>query len=119
MIIVLLINILRNNFALTEDYFADIVDFQIEATECCGPITGSEAAEQSMNLASKILREKASKQDCYLSNRMSPGFGDWPIEASRQILNYIGGDKIDIALRDEGILNPRKSITAIQAWIPD
>jgi hypothetical protein len=80
---------------------------------------GSEAAEQSMNLISKILREEASKQDCYLANRLSPGFGDWPLEASRTVLNHIDGDKIDIVLSDNGILIPRKSITAIQAWILD
>lgn len=78
---------------------------------------GSEAVEQSANFISKILRESADKQENELSIRFSPGFGDWPIEISSNILTYLSGEKIEMTLSSSGILKPRKSITAIHAWI--
>lgn len=79
---------------------------------------GSEATEQSANFISKILREEASKQECYLSTRFSPGYGDWPVEASKKIFEFIDAKRIDLRLNPEGILIPRKSTTAVQTWIP-
>ncbi len=80
---------------------------------------GSEATEQSANFVSKILREEASKEACYLSVRFSPGYGDWSMEASGKILEFLDEAKINVKLSSGGILVPRKSITAIQAWLPD
>ncbi|MBN2406765.1 MAG: hypothetical protein JXJ19_03610 [Elusimicrobia bacterium] len=80
---------------------------------------GSEAVEQSANFASRIIKDEAAKQECYLSMRFSPGYGDWPIEASRRFLKYLDTSKIHVELSPEGTLIPRKSITAIQTWIPD
>ncbi len=78
---------------------------------------GSEAAEQSANFISRILKDEAVKQECVLSVRFSPGYGDWPLDASAKILHYLDNEKIDLNLSPSGILNPRKSITAIQTWI--
>ncbi|MFH1414857.1 MAG: hypothetical protein ABIH89_02070 [Elusimicrobiota bacterium] len=78
---------------------------------------GSEAAEQSVNFVSKMLTEEAIKSECHLSDRYSPGYGDWPLEASKRILKYLDKEKIDIHLSDSGIMRPRKSITALQVWI--
>ncbi|MFC2061905.1 vitamin B12 dependent-methionine synthase activation domain-containing protein [Elusimicrobiota bacterium] len=80
---------------------------------------GSEAAEQCVNFISKIIRKEASKKECYLGMRFSPGYGDWPIEASGKILNLFEMDKIGLRVNESGIMLPRKSITAIQPWIPE
>jgi len=80
---------------------------------------GSEAVEQSANFVSRILNEEAEKQECSIGLRFSPGYGDWPLEASRKILRKIPVEKIDIEMTDSGIIRPRKSITAIQTWIQE
>jgi hypothetical protein len=80
---------------------------------------GSEAVEQSANFVSKILKNEASTQECSLSMRFSPGYGDWPVEASNDVFKYVDASKIDMSLSRSGILVPRKSITAVQAWVPD
>ncbi|MFC2048891.1 hypothetical protein ACFLR5_01565 [Elusimicrobiota bacterium] len=79
---------------------------------------GSEAAEQVINFVSKILQAESARQECVLSTRYSPGYGDWPLEASRKIISMLDHEKIDMKLSDSGILYPRKSITAIQTWRP-
>jgi hypothetical protein len=78
---------------------------------------GSEAVEQSANFLSRVIKEEASKQECYLGVRFSPGYSDWPVEASRVVIDYLGAERIDLVLTPDGILNPRKSITALQTWI--
>ena len=78
---------------------------------------GSEAAEQCANFVTSVLREQAGKKDCAPGKRYSPGYGDWPLEATPRILEYIPGDKIGISLTPSGIMLPRKSITAVQPWV--
>ncbi|MGM0441629.1 MAG: hypothetical protein ACQEQC_04330 [Elusimicrobiota bacterium] len=80
----------------------------------------SEAAEQSVNFISRIIRREAKAEECYLSNRISPGYGDWPLEASRSLIEKLPVEKIDIKINPESnILEPRKSITALQGWIQE
>ncbi|MEA3506897.1 MAG: hypothetical protein U9R36_05360 [Elusimicrobiota bacterium] len=78
---------------------------------------GSEAAEQCANFVSGIIKREAGRQECYLSTRFSPGYGDWPLVASKIILSLLDTDKINIKISNSGILNPRKTITAIQSWL--
>ncbi|MFC2091300.1 hypothetical protein ACFLTD_00825 [Elusimicrobiota bacterium] len=80
---------------------------------------GSEAVEQSANFVGGILREEAAKNECYINMRFSPGYGDWPVEASWKILKFIDMHRIDITISKDGILIPRKSITGITTWIPE
>ncbi|MDA3792704.1 MAG: hypothetical protein PF545_03480 [Elusimicrobia bacterium] len=78
---------------------------------------GSEAAEQSANFVSGIIKREAKRRECYLSRRFSPGYGDWPLAASGEILDCLDTGKIDIKVRKSGIINPRKTVTAIQSWL--
>ena len=77
---------------------------------------GSEAVEQAVNFVSKLINEEAQKQDCVLKNRFSPGYGDWPLQASRRMMELIDFSRIKLTLTPDNILIPRKSVTALQAW---
>lgn len=80
--------------------------------------SASEAAEQTVNFISRIIRREAKDEECYLTNRISPGYGDWPLEASRQLIKILPVGKIDIKMdKKNNIMKPRKSITAIQGWV--
>ncbi len=79
---------------------------------------GSEAAEQSANFVTSIIGNRAEEDNCTLSMRFSPGYGDWPVAASAGILEFLNGGKIGISVSESGIMKPRKSVTAMQAWIP-
>ena len=78
---------------------------------------GSEAAEQCANFVSSIIKEEASKDDCRLSMRISPGYGDLPMDVSGKILDLLEGKKIGVSIKSSGILIPRKSITGVQVWL--
>ncbi len=77
---------------------------------------GSEAAEQCANFVSRIVRKEASAKECNLGQRFSPGYGSWPPHASKRIFKYIPAEKIGLEITGSGLLNPRKSITAVQPW---
>ncbi len=78
---------------------------------------GSEAAEQSANFVSGIIKREAKRRECYLSHRFLPGYGDWPLSASKRILDCLDSGKVDIKVRKSGIINPRKTIIAIESWL--
>ncbi|MGM0441962.1 MAG: vitamin B12 dependent-methionine synthase activation domain-containing protein [Elusimicrobiota bacterium] len=79
---------------------------------------GSEAAEQTANYVSSIIRNRAREKNCILSIRFSPGYGDWPVKISAEIIDILDGKDIGISVNNSSIMSPRKSITAFQAWIP-
>lgn len=78
---------------------------------------GSEAVEQAANFVSRLIKEEASKKERNIGLRFSPGYGDWPIETTKNIIEYLDPSKINVILTDDNILIPRKSISAIQPWI--
>ncbi len=80
---------------------------------------GSEGAEQCANFVSKIIKEEAIADECNLSMRFSPGYGDWQIVASEKILKLVDAEKISVKIKQSSILLPRKSITALQSWQPN
>jgi hypothetical protein len=50
----------------------------------------------------------------YYTGRYSPGYGDFPIEMQRQLINAVDGPRtIGLTVNESSILIPRKSITAI------
>ncbi|MBO6177793.1 MAG: methionine synthase [Selenomonadaceae bacterium] len=73
----------------------------------------TEAVEETANNLEKVINLNAKKEGYYLTSRFSPGYGDFPIEAQRDILTLSGGGKIGIDLTESLMLTPRKSVTAI------
>ena len=66
----------------------------------------SVAVEQVCNAFDKIIAEKYS--DYNMTFRFSPGYGDYPIELQKIILQKIG-----LCTNDNFLLTPTKSVTAV------
>ncbi len=66
------------------------------------------------------LADRAEKQGYYLKPRYSPGYGDFPIEYQKNLLDMLQATKkIGIALTDSFMLTPTKSITALIGMTKD
>ena len=71
----------------------------------------SVAVEQVCNAFDKIIAEKYS--DYNMTFRFSPGYGDYPIELQKIILQMLDAPKkIGLCTNDNFLLTPTKSVTA-------
>ena len=60
------------------------------------------------------LRDKVERDGLFLTDRFSPGYGDMPITQSKEICEVLNtGRAIGLTVSQNGILMPRKSVTAI------
>ncbi|HLR21837.1 MAG TPA: methionine synthase [Tissierellaceae bacterium] len=74
----------------------------------------SVAIEDIINNINGNLETIVSKDKKILTSRYSPGYGDWPLDIQRNILDVLESSKtIGLNLTSHNILIPRKSITAI------
>ena len=72
----------------------------------------SVAVEQVCNVFDKIIAEKYS--DYNMTFRFSPGYGDYPIELQKIILQMLDAPKkIGLCTNDNFLLTPTKSVTAV------
>ena len=70
------------------------------------------AVEQVMNEAEKLI--KAEFPGKYFTWRYSPGYGDFPIEIQKQLLDVLDAPrKIGLCTSDSRMLAPVKSVTAV------
>lgn len=64
--------------------------------------------------AERQARVEYSQKGCYVTNRFSPGYGDFPIKVQNELLHLLdAGRKIGLYATPTHILTPRKSITAV------
>lgn len=60
------------------------------------------------------LRERFLVQGSYLTDRFSPGYGDFPLEQQQALCGLLDTQRrIGLTLTPSGILLPRKSVTAV------
>ncbi|MBW9158225.1 vitamin B12 dependent-methionine synthase activation domain-containing protein [Clostridium tagluense] len=60
------------------------------------------------------IMEKASVDNLHITNRYSPGYGNFSIENQRHILNVLNAyKKIGLSVTENSIMLPRKSVTAL------
>lgn len=72
----------------------------------------SVAVEQVCNAFDKIIAEKY--RDYNMTFRFSPGYGDYPIELQKIILQMLDAPKkIGLCTNDNFLLTPTKSVTAV------
>ena len=77
-------------------------------------VCASQAVEEAADDLEQKLREKILGDGKYLTNRFSPGYGDYPIALQRMVLEYLNaGRAIGLTLTSSGLMVPRKSITAV------
>ena len=72
------------------------------------------AIENLCNELQTQIMEEALKDNLHITNRYSPGYGDFSIEIQRDILNVLEAyKKIGISVTENSLLLPRKSVTAL------
>ena len=75
---------------------------------------GLEAVEAVMDEVEKEVKVKVEGEGLRLRPRRSPGYGDLPLEMSREIINCLDAPrKIGVSITDSNLLVPSKSVTAI------
>ena len=92
------------------------------AEQCAGILeemirteNGANAQERSGPAAAcEAALVQGKRQQVYFTGRYSPGYGDFPIEMQKTLLQTVDGPKnIGLTANESSILIPRKSITAI------
>jgi len=74
----------------------------------------SAAIEAVCDSEEALLRQSLEEQGMFLTDRFSPGYGDMPIEQTREICGVLSADRtIGLTVTKSGIMIPRKSVTAI------
>lgn len=74
----------------------------------------SAAVENLCEQISKKLDDEYTARGLYLTDRFSPGYGDFPISIQREFCTVLDtARKIGVCVSDSGIMIPRKSISAI------
>lgn len=73
----------------------------------------TQAVEQTADAMEKEIGRLAERMGMVPRWRFSPGYGDWPLTAQRDIVRYAGCEKIGVSLTESLMLLPRKSVTAV------
>ena len=73
----------------------------------------TQAVEQTADAMEKEIGRLAERMGMAPRWRFSPGYGDWPLTAQRDIVRYAGCEKIGVSLTESLMLLPRKSVTAV------
>ena len=75
---------------------------------------GLEAVEKVMDDLEEEAKVEVEAEGRKMLPRKSPGYGDLPIELSREIINCLDATKkIGVSITDSNLLVPSKSVTAI------
>lgn len=97
-------------FAATLGLPADDLIRSLEVSDMAGAVITDELASEAIeNYCDEIFRDRAD-----LTTRFSPGYGDFPLEVQHELLRVLNAQKqIGLYVTDDGILIPRKSVTAV------
>lgn len=80
----------------------------------CLQALGAERIEALCDQFCADMARKQGTQSKRLRPRFSPGYGDFPLEAQKEIFAILGCDRrIGLTLNDSLIMSPTKSVTAI------
>ena len=75
---------------------------------------GLDAVEKVMDELENEVKVKVEGEGLKLRPRRSPGYGDLPLELSREIINRLDATKkIGVSITDSNLLVPSKSVTAV------
>lgn len=71
------------------------------------------AIEALCDITQKEIEEKAKAMNLIITQRYSPGYGDFPIDLQKEIARVLKTyEKIGLAVNEFSIMIPRKSVTA-------
>ena len=75
---------------------------------------GLDAVEKVMDEVENEAKVKVEGEGLKLKPRRSPGYGDLPLELSREIITCLDAPrKLGVSITDSNLLVPSKSVTAI------
>lgn len=75
---------------------------------------GAASIEAYCNLLQEDIRKQALQDGYYLRPRFSPGYGDWSLEAQKDIFDILQCTKrLGLTLTDSLLMFPTKSVTAL------
>lgn len=75
---------------------------------------GAERIESLCNAFNDDVKSEFMQQNLYTRPRFSPGYGDFPLEAQRDIFRVLDCPrKVGISLNESLLMSPSKSVTAI------
>jgi len=78
---------------------------------------GSAAAESAIEQVNQILKHRGAQEGRVPTPRFSPGYGDLPLEFQKEIISVLEANEIGIRITEGYMLEPRKSVTAMVAWL--
>lgn len=71
------------------------------------------AASQLIDELTQYINSVSEPRGYKIIWRFSPGNGDWPVGQQTDVANAAGGSQIGLSITAGGMLNPRKSLTAL------
>jgi len=74
---------------------------------------GSVAAEELAEITNQQIKAEVVLSGNLTTMRFSPGYGNWPLNAQKDFLNWIGAHSIGIKLTPSFQMLPEKSVSAI------
>ena len=74
---------------------------------------GSVAAESCAELLNDFIQENTGDDSLMLTERFSPGYGDFKLESQRTLFSLMDGDTLGITINDSCLMTPRKSISFV------
>ncbi len=72
-----------------------------------------EAADGAVDYVHRSVQKDAHRRKLHLTPRFSPGYGDWPLPAQREIFSCLDPSEIGLELTEACMMVPRKSVTGI------
>ena len=80
----------------------------------CAMIADAEASAAVDVLCDEVMREISLQTKGRLTARFSPGYGDFPLEAQSELLDFAdAGRKIGLFVTDSDMMTPIKSVSAV------
>jgi hypothetical protein len=76
-------------------------------------VIGSDAAERVVDFVQGRIGEIANAQGLCISQRFSPGYGDWDISQQKMLFQAMNGDSAGVHLTEGCLMIPRKSVSGI------
>ena len=80
----------------------------------CMQAIGAERIESLCDCFNQEIDEKYRQENCFTRPRFSPGYGDFVLEAQREIFKVLDcSRKIGLSLNESLLMSPSKSVTAL------
>jgi hypothetical protein len=80
---------------------------------------GSAAAEACTDQAEAAIRAEAEAAGWKITNRLSPGYCEWPTQDQGKLFDLLPGHPCDICLTDSCLMTPIKSVSGVIGLGPD